>query len=102
MYDPIDHLAELGWYHYRLAEYDKTVRYYDQVFAQRVQNPDYYYHLAASAWALLQNREKALLYLRAAADHGWTNAEWTRRQEEFSILHGTLEWNALLARMADD
>jgi tetratricopeptide (TPR) repeat protein len=98
MYDPVDHLAELGWYCYRRGEYAKTVQYYEQVFALREENPDYYYHLAASAWALLGNREKALKYLHAALDHGWTNIEWTKQQEEFSILHGTPGWHAVLAR----
>ncbi|MGD8998634.1 MAG: GNAT family N-acetyltransferase, partial [Anaerolineae bacterium] len=68
MCDPIDHLAERGWYYYRRGAYAKTVHYYEQVFAQRDENPDYYYHLAASAWALLANGEKALEYLLAAAD----------------------------------
>jgi RimJ/RimL family protein N-acetyltransferase len=35
MYDPVDHLAELGWYHYRRGEYAKTVQYYEQAFARR-------------------------------------------------------------------
>jgi RimJ/RimL family protein N-acetyltransferase len=99
MVDPIDHLAELGWTYYRRGEYAKTVQYYERVFALRDENPDYYYHLVASAWALLGNREKALKYLRIALDHGWTNVEWTTQQEEFRILHGTPEWNAVLARM---
>jgi len=102
MVDPIDHLAELGWYNYRQEAYGKTVHYYEQVFALREDNPDYYYHLAASAWALLQNGEKALFYLEAAADHGWTNWEYTSRQEEFGILHDTAEWDALLARIEND
>ena len=102
MVDPIDHLAELGWYNYRQGEYGKTVQYYEQVFALRDENPDYYYHLTASAWALLQNKEKALIYLMAAADHGWKNAEYTRQQEEFGILHGMSGWDNLLARMEDD
>jgi RimJ/RimL family protein N-acetyltransferase len=99
MCDPIDHLAELGWYHYRRGAYEKTVGYYEQVFAQREENPNYVYHLAALAWAELGNREKALEYLRAAADRGWTHAGWTRQQEPFSILHGTPEWYTILARM---
>jgi RimJ/RimL family protein N-acetyltransferase len=99
MCDPIDHLAELGWYYYRRGEYAKTVHYYEQVFAQRGENPDYYYHLAALAWALLGNRDMALQYLFAAADHGWTHAEWTKQQEAFSILHGTPEWDDVLSRM---
>ena len=99
MCDPIDHLAELGWYHYRRGAYAKTAHYYQQVFARRDENPDYYYHLAALAWAELGNREKALEYLQAATDRGWTHAEWTREQEAFTILQGTPEWDAVLARM---
>jgi len=100
MCDPVDHLAELGWHYYRHGEYARTVHYYEQVFTQRDDNPDYYYHLAALAWAELGNREKALEYLRAAADQGWTHAEWTRQQEAFSILHGAPEWHTTLARMS--
>jgi RimJ/RimL family protein N-acetyltransferase len=99
IYDPIDHLAELGWYHYRRGEYAHTVHYYDRVFAQRDENPDYYYHLAALAWARLGNREKALQHLQAAVDHGWAHSEWTRQQEAFAILRGLPEWQAILARM---
>jgi GNAT superfamily N-acetyltransferase len=99
IYDPVDHQAELGWYYYKRGEYAKTVQYYEQVFALRDENPDYYYHLAASAWAILGNKEKALKYLHAAADCGWAQVEWTKQQEEFSILHGTPEWDTVLARM---
>lgn len=96
VYDPIDHLAERGWYYYRRGEYAKTVQYYEQVFGLRDENPDYYYHLVASAWALLGNGQQALQYLRAAVDRGWQHMEWTVQQEEFRILHGTSEWKALL------
>ncbi len=99
VYDPIDHLAELGWYYYRRGEYATTVDYYEQVFALQDDNPDYYYHLAASAWAILGNADKALKYLNAAADRGWAHVEWTKQQKEFGILRGTPEWQAVLARM---
>ncbi|MBN1402606.1 MAG: GNAT family N-acetyltransferase [Anaerolineae bacterium] len=102
MCDPIDHLAELGWYHYQRGDYARTVRYYEQVFARRDNNPDYYYHLNASAWALLGSREKALAFLQAAVEHGWTNLDWTAQQGEFRILHGAPEWKALLARRDQD
>jgi len=101
MYDPIDHLAELGWYYYRQEEYIKTVGYYERVFAQREQNPDYYYHLAASAYAILGDSEKAIYYLFAAAQHGWQHAEYTKGQEEFSFLRGMPEWENILARMGE-
>ncbi len=99
MYDPVDHLAELGWYHYRRGEYAKTTHYYEQAFAQRDKHPDYYYHLTASAYALLENKDKALYYLRAAAEHGWADADFTQAQEEFRILQGAPEWDAALAQM---
>ena len=100
IYDPVDHLAELGWYYYKRGDYTRTVDYYERVFAQRDENPDYYYHLAASAWALLGEGEKALDYLQQAAAHGWSNADWTRQQEEFGILHGRAEWATILDQMA--
>lgn len=100
IYDPVDHLAELGWHHYKQGDYARAVGYYQRVFEQRDENPDYYYHLAASAWALLGDAGKALAYLQQAAAHGWSNADWTRQQEEFGILHGRAEWAALLDQMA--
>lgn len=99
MYNRIDHLAELGWYYFKLGEYAKTVDYYEQIFALRNENPDYYYHLAALAWATLGNVEKAFKYLRTAVDCGWTHVEWTKQQEGFNILHGHPEWDEILARM---
>jgi RimJ/RimL family protein N-acetyltransferase len=100
IYDPVDHLAELGWHYYKRGDYARTVDYYGRVFAQRDDNPDYYYHLAASAWALLGDGDKALDYLQRAADQGWRNAAYTREQEEFEILHGRAQWAAILAQMA--
>jgi RimJ/RimL family protein N-acetyltransferase len=99
IYDIVDHLAELGWYQYRLGEYGKCVQYYAQVFALREVNPDYYYHLAASAWALIGNGEKALAHLKLATESGWNNAAYTQEQEEFSILHALEEWEVVLAQM---
>jgi RimJ/RimL family protein N-acetyltransferase len=101
IYDQVDHLAELGWYYYRQGEYAKTIRYYEQVFALRAENPDYYYHLAASTWALLGNKEKAIQYLHAAVDSGWMHIEWTKQQEEFIILHDMPEWGVVLSRMVN-
>jgi RimJ/RimL family protein N-acetyltransferase len=99
IFDPVDHLAELGWYYYRRGVYDKTVQYYEMVFSQRDENADYYYHLAASAWALLGNGEKALKYLQKAAQAGWSNAEWTKSQDEFEFLHDIPEWKTVIDQM---
>lgn len=99
VYDPIDHLAELGWYYFKHGDYQKTVAYYDRVFAQREDNPDYYYHLAAAAWAALGDAQKAIRFLHAAVDHGWAHSEHTRQMKEFGILHSHPEWETLLDRM---
>jgi RimJ/RimL family protein N-acetyltransferase len=99
IYDLVNHWAELGWMHFQQEAYDKTVQYYEQVFAARDDNPDYYYHLAALAWANLGDAEKTLTYLRAAVDHGWTHAEWTKQQPAFAILHDLPEWEQILAAM---
>jgi RimJ/RimL family protein N-acetyltransferase len=101
MCDEIDHLAELGWYWFKKGEYQKTAQYYERVFTQRDENPDYYYHLAAVAWATLGDTDKALKYLNAAVDHGWSHVEYSRELEAFSILHSLPEWEAVLARMEE-
>lgn len=99
IYDPIDHLAELGWHYFKRGEYARTAAYYERVLTQREDNPDYYYHLAAVAWAELGNKTKALDYLHAAVDHGWASAEYTEQVEAFHSLHGDPAWNIVLARM---
>ena len=99
IFDPVDHLAELGWYHFRRREYDRTTQYYERVFASRDDNPDYYYHLAAAAWSALRNRGMAAKYLNLAVDKGWTEPDYTRQVEEFRFLHGTPAWDAVLGRM---
>lgn len=99
MYDPIDHLAELGWYYYQRQEFAKTIQYYEQVFALRDENPGGHYYVMASSWARLGNKEKPIKYLHMAVDQGWKHFEWTKQQEEFRILHEMSEWDAVLARM---
>jgi GNAT superfamily N-acetyltransferase len=99
IFDEIDHLAELGWFYFRQGQYQKTVDYYERVFAARDDQPDYYYHLAAVAWAALGQAEMAIQYLNAAVNHGWRAREWTEQEEKFMLLHDTPQWNAVLERM---
>jgi RimJ/RimL family protein N-acetyltransferase len=102
MLDPVDHLAELGWYYFKRGAVEKTVRYYEQVFARREDNPDYYYHLAAAAWARLGKVDQALQHLHRAVEAGWPGVEDTRQSPAFIILHDHAEWPGLLARMAQN
>ncbi len=101
IFDRADHLAQLGWSCFKRGEYEATVRYYDQVFELREDHPDYYYNCAAEAWGALGNRDMALTCLTKAVDRGWTDFDHTEREDRLSLLHGTPEWQALLARMRD-
>ena len=99
IFDPVDHIAELGWHYYKQAEYQKTVSYYERVFARRQENPDYYYHLAALAWAQLGDKSKALLNLSLAADAGWAHPQFTDEQPAFEILKDRPDWQAVMERI---
>jgi RimJ/RimL family protein N-acetyltransferase len=102
MIDEIDHLAELGWYHYKREEYDRTTHYYERVFALRGDNPHYYHHLAAAAWAAQGNHELAFKHLHAAVDRGWAWPERTKRVDELQGLQADPEWEVVLARMEEN
>jgi RimJ/RimL family protein N-acetyltransferase len=99
IFDQVDHLAQLGWSHFNSGEYQRTVEYFEQVFAAREDHPDYFYYCAAEAYGALENREMALKYLNLAADRGWGALDYTSRTEWFRFLHGKPEWEAVLAKM---
>jgi len=99
IFDPVDHLAQLGWSYFKYGEYQRTVEYFERVFAARQDHPDYYYNCAAEAWGALEDREMALKYLNLAVDHGWRELDYTNQVERFRFLRGTPEWEAVLARM---
>jgi tetratricopeptide (TPR) repeat protein len=99
MFDPIDHLAERGWYFFQRGDHEKTRQYYERVFAARQDNPDYYYLLAAVAWAEAGNADKALAYLSAAAQRGSAEHEYIQRVPALSLLHDAAEWPAILKQM---
>jgi len=99
IFDPIDQLAQLGERAFLSREYDKSAQHYDRAFALRENHPGYCYHFAAAARAALGDTKKAVRLLRAAVEHGWTDAERTRQVAEFGVLHGAAEWKTILARM---
>ncbi|HNS50678.1 MAG TPA: GNAT family N-acetyltransferase [Anaerolineae bacterium] len=100
IYDLVDHWAELGWHHRKRGDYVRSTGYYERVFAARTENPDYYYHDAALAWAQLGDVDRALRYLNEAANRGWRHADWTRKQPGFALLQALPEFEHVLTRMA--
>ena len=100
IYELADQLSQLGWSCFKRGEYRETADYYEQVFALREEHPNYYYNCAAEAWGALGNAEMALKYLRLAAEKGWAALEHTRQVERLQLLHGTPEWDLVLAQIA--
>jgi RimJ/RimL family protein N-acetyltransferase len=99
IYELADQLSQLGWSCFKRGEYRETAEYYEQVFALREEHPNYYYNCAAEAWGALGNGEMALRYLNLAAEKGWAALEHTSQVERLHLLHGTPEWEQVLARI---
>jgi RimJ/RimL family protein N-acetyltransferase len=99
IYELADQLSQLGWSCFKRGECRETAEYYEQVFALREEHPNYYYNCAAEAWGALGNGEMALKYLKLAAEKGWAALEHTRQVERLQLLHGSPEWEDVLARI---
>lgn len=56
----------------------------------------------ARAWALAGDRERALSYLREAAELGWEDASALAGSEAFEPLRGTEAWTGVLRRIVDN
>ena len=89
----------MGWYYYQRDDHAKTRHYYEQVFARRVDNPYYFYSLAAVCWAEIGEQDKALAYIQQATQRGWAGHEYAAGLAAFNCLHDRPEWTAALAQM---
>ena len=58
--------------------------------------------LSGAAWAGLGQKGKAVQQLNQALDHGWDDLTDLETQSLLQILHGTAEWDAILARVKDN
>jgi GNAT superfamily N-acetyltransferase len=95
----VNHLAELGWFHYQRGDHQKTRDCYEQVFALREENPNYFYHLAALCWGEVNDKEKTLAYLEKAVQSGWNAVDYTASKGEFAFLKDDPHFKAILAKM---
>ncbi|UCG93546.1 MAG: hypothetical protein JSW13_03530, partial [Candidatus Aerophobus sp.] len=98
MFDEAEHMAEVGYAHYRGKQYQEAAKCYEKAFAMREDLPHYYYHVAARIWAALENRDEAFRHLNMAIDKGWTYVEFTENCEEFKSLHGTKSWKEIIQK----
>ncbi|MEM7114154.1 MAG: GNAT family N-acetyltransferase [Chloroflexota bacterium] len=55
--------------------------------------------LSGAAWAGLGEKEKAFQQLNQALEHGWDDLTDIQNISSLKILHGTAEWEGILARV---
>ncbi len=102
MFSSVHQLAESGWYHLRNGRAEQSAPAYKQLFALGEDYPAYIYHTAARTFAALNNHETAIRYINVAVDRGWSHIDYTINEcPELATLHGTPEWQAILARMRE-
>ena len=99
MFSSVHETAERGHRAFNVGNYQDCADAYSQVFALGDDFPDYIYHLAARAYAAIDNKEQALHYLNMAIDRNWTAREQTENCAEFQTLQGMDGWQAALDRM---
>lgn len=99
VFDEAQHLGNWAYIHLMAGRYQDAAGLLEQILTLPGERPPWIYHDAAQAWAGLGQMDRALEYLHAAADQGWTDADGTQACEEFEALHGSPEWATVLERM---
>jgi len=97
--DEAQHLAHLAYQLLESGRYGEAVDLIEQALDLTDEPPIWLYHDAARAWAGVGELAQALEALNQAVAHGWHDVEGTQACEEFEPLHGSPEWEAVLARM---
>ncbi len=99
LFDLATHWAETGWRAVQAQRYDAGVEAFQQALALKPDAPYYWRHSAAMACAGSGHADRALDYLRQAAEQGWPHVEFTQQCAEFTCLHESPEWQVILAMM---
>lgn len=69
-----------------------------QVEHRKVLKNNAYYN-AACCYALINDKKKALKYLKIAVKNGWSDIAHTKQDSDLNILHNEKEWAKILASM---
>lgn len=83
---------------YEAKEYEASGVAFDSAFALREGRASQYYN-AACSWALVGQNAQALRYLKTAADKGWYNLEWMKRDEDLQGIQGLPGWRQILEQV---
>ncbi len=97
--DMLEHLAQLAYSYLSRSEYHQAIDCYERLFAQKYDAPSWAYFDTAQAWAALGEGEKALKYLRMAAERGWSAVGETEQSPEFQLFHNLPEWQEVVEQI---
>jgi RimJ/RimL family protein N-acetyltransferase len=97
--DMLEHLAQLAYSYLSRGEYHQAIDCYERLFAQKYDAPSWAYFDTAQAWAALGEGEKALKYLRMAAERGWSAVGETEQSPEFQLFHNLPEWQEVVEQI---
>lgn len=81
---------------YNKKEYEKSVNAYHSAFKLERKNANDLYNGACSA-ALLGKKDLALEWLTLAAKNGWSDIHHLKIDKDLNSLHGSKEWDKLVA-----
>ncbi len=98
IFDAVIHFAVGGNILFRSKQYKKATEWYEKSISAGDASFKIYY-IAARSHAANGDSDNAIKHLNAAIDKGWEHLESTKSCEEFNILHGTPEWEAVLTRI---
>jgi RimJ/RimL family protein N-acetyltransferase len=99
VYDETGHWLNLAWAHLDAGKFRESLDFGEQLAARNENPPPVGDFLIAAAWGGLGDRARALHHLNTAADRGWDGLSDTENCAPLSLLHGTPEWEAVLARI---
>ncbi len=97
--------ASVGDSLYKAKNFEQAARHY-LLAAQAVpkyQNPKNYYYNAACCFALVNDRQSAIKYLRMAVDeHGYRNYDNMGRDSDLVSLHEDTAWTRMMTSLKRD
>ena len=99
IFNLIFHLANLAMNHIGAEAYEEAFAVVNEQIFKVDPDTIHGHFIAGVAWAGLGDAEKAFSYLNTAVDNGWNYASELFRIPVLEALHGTPEWEALVARV---
>lgn len=83
---------------YDSKDYKASAKTYEKAFGIKEGNAGQYYN-AACSWALSGDSLTSIHYLNLAANKGWKNKKWLKKDKDLQSLHSLKEWDDILEKV---